>query len=154
MSQVFRLTQGFTPTASEPSCTKTVPKPYVIGASGLTSSEKQIPEIVENIENRRQRMESLECPNALAKQVLSQLSYTPTVGVTPHSKAFPRAPKSIPSLFGYHCTKTDRSDDHDWISGEPKAGAAGQGSQLASKSLTNRRKQQENGREYGLSRRS
>ena len=23
-------------------------------------------------------MESLECPNALAKQVLSQLSYTPT----------------------------------------------------------------------------
>jgi hypothetical protein len=27
-------------------------------------------------------MESLEFPNALAKQVLSQLSYTPTVGVT------------------------------------------------------------------------
>jgi hypothetical protein len=27
----------------EPSCTKTVPKPYVIAASGLTSSEKQIP---------------------------------------------------------------------------------------------------------------
>jgi hypothetical protein len=25
-------------------------------------------------------MESLECPNALAKQVLSQLSYTPTCG--------------------------------------------------------------------------
>jgi hypothetical protein len=24
----------------------------------------------------------LECPNALAKQVLSQLSYTPTVGLT------------------------------------------------------------------------
>jgi hypothetical protein len=27
-------------------------------------------------------MESLECSHALAKQVLSQLSYTPTVGVT------------------------------------------------------------------------
>ena len=27
-------------------------------------------------------MESLECRNALAKQVLSQLSYTPTFGVT------------------------------------------------------------------------
>jgi hypothetical protein len=27
-------------------------------------------------------MESLECPNALAKQVLSQLSYTPTARVT------------------------------------------------------------------------
>jgi hypothetical protein len=38
------LTKGFTATVLEqPSCTKTVPKPYVIGASGLTSSEKQIP---------------------------------------------------------------------------------------------------------------
>ena len=27
-------------------------------------------------------MESFECPNALAKQVLSQLSYTPTATVT------------------------------------------------------------------------
>jgi hypothetical protein len=27
-------------------------------------------------------MESLACPNALAKQVLSQLGYTPTFGVT------------------------------------------------------------------------
>jgi hypothetical protein len=29
-------------------------------------------------------MEPLECPNALAKQVLSQLSYTPTVGCFNH----------------------------------------------------------------------
>ena len=29
-------------------------------------------------------MEPLECPNALAKQVLSQLSYTPTVGYSNH----------------------------------------------------------------------
>jgi hypothetical protein len=42
-------------------------------------------------------MESLECPNALAKQVLSQLSYTSTVTVDDaHSKAFPREPKSVP----------------------------------------------------------
>jgi hypothetical protein len=33
----------FTPRALEPSCTKTVPKPYVIAVSGVTSSEKQIP---------------------------------------------------------------------------------------------------------------
>jgi hypothetical protein len=37
------LTTGFTPTDLEPSCTKTVPKPYPIVMSGLTSSEKQIP---------------------------------------------------------------------------------------------------------------
>jgi hypothetical protein len=37
------------------------------------------------------------CDPLLAKQVLSQLSYTPTVTVDDaHSKAFPRAPKSIP----------------------------------------------------------
>jgi hypothetical protein len=45
---------------------------------GLLRARSRFPEIVENIENRGQRMESLECPNALAKQVLSQLSYTPT----------------------------------------------------------------------------
>jgi hypothetical protein len=43
VSQVLCLNKGFTPTGLEPSRTKTVPKPYVIGASGLTSSEKQIP---------------------------------------------------------------------------------------------------------------
>jgi hypothetical protein len=33
------LTKGFTPTVLVPSCTKTVPKPYPIVMSGLTSSE-------------------------------------------------------------------------------------------------------------------
>ena len=28
-----------------------------------------------------------------------------------HSKAFPRAPKSIPSLSGHHCTKTPVNGD-------------------------------------------
>jgi hypothetical protein len=37
------LNDGFTPTVLELGCTKTVPKPYAIAASGLTSSEKQIP---------------------------------------------------------------------------------------------------------------
>jgi hypothetical protein len=32
-----------TPTVLEPRCTRTVPKPYVIAVSGVTSSEKQIP---------------------------------------------------------------------------------------------------------------
>jgi hypothetical protein len=52
----------------------------VIG--GLLRARSRFPEIVENIENRRQRIESLEHPNALAKQVLSQLSHAPTVAVT------------------------------------------------------------------------
>ena len=43
-----------------------------------------------------------------AKQVLSQLSYTPTVGVNFYSKAFRRNPKSVPSLFGYQYTYAPR----------------------------------------------
>ena len=38
---------------------------------GLLRARSRFPEIVENIEKRRQRMECLECPNALAKQVHS-----------------------------------------------------------------------------------
>ena len=45
-----------------------VPKPYVIGALGLLRARIRFPDIVENIENQKQRMESLECPNALVKQ--------------------------------------------------------------------------------------
>jgi len=41
-------------------------------------------------------MEGLEAANALAKQVLSQLSYTPHSRSDLHSKAFPPVPKSIP----------------------------------------------------------
>src|SRR6267378_5056913 len=52
----------------------------------------------------------------LAKQVLSQLSYTPTNGNYLHSKAFSPIPKSVPSLFHHHCTKT--------VPKPPSAGAA------------------------------
>jgi len=44
-------------------------------------------------------MEGVEGANALAKQVLSQLSYTPTVGVPSILKHFPPIPESVPSLF-------------------------------------------------------
>jgi hypothetical protein len=53
--------------------------PMLLQPRGLLRARSRFPEIVENSENRKQRMESLECRNALAKQVLSQLSYTPTV---------------------------------------------------------------------------
>ena len=42
-SQVLCFNKGFSPTVLDPSCTRTVPKPYVIAVSGVTSSEKQIP---------------------------------------------------------------------------------------------------------------
>jgi len=45
----------------------------------LALSEKQIPQVVENVVNSKHRMERLERHGVLAKQVLSQLSYTPTV---------------------------------------------------------------------------
>jgi hypothetical protein len=44
---------------------------------GLASSEKQTPQFVENVVNSQHRMERLEWLGMLAKQVLSQLSYTP-----------------------------------------------------------------------------
>jgi len=43
----------------------------------LALSEKQIPQVVENVVNSKHRMERLERHGVLAKQVLSQLSYTP-----------------------------------------------------------------------------
>jgi len=46
---------------------------------GLASSEKQIPQVIENVVNSKDRMERLEWLGMLAKQVLSQLSYTPIV---------------------------------------------------------------------------
>jgi hypothetical protein len=43
--------------------------------------------------------EGIRTPDPLlAKQVLSQLSYTPTAGLSFHSKAFARIPKSVPLL--------------------------------------------------------
>ena len=58
---------------------KTVPAGNVFTRWGLAVSEKQIPQIVENIETTTQGMELLEYRVVLAKQVLSQLSYTPTI---------------------------------------------------------------------------
>src|SRR6266850_4196309 len=52
--------------------------------------KSRFPEIVGNIKNAEQTMEGLEGANALAKQVLSQLSYTPTVGVKSILKHFRR----------------------------------------------------------------
>jgi hypothetical protein len=56
----------------------------------LASSEKQIPQVVENVVNSKHRMEGLEWRGMLAKQVLSQLSYTPTVGAPIILKHFRR----------------------------------------------------------------
>jgi hypothetical protein len=47
----------------------------------LALNEKQIPRFVGNNRKRKQEMENLEGVLILAKQVLSQLSYTPTKGV-------------------------------------------------------------------------
>ena len=48
----------------------------------LALNEKQIPQFVGNNKKCKQDMEGLERVTLLAKQVLSQLSYTPTVGLT------------------------------------------------------------------------
>jgi hypothetical protein len=54
-------------------CTRTVPKLHVLALRGLLRARSRFPGIVENIENRWQRMKSLEYPNALAQQVNSPL---------------------------------------------------------------------------------
>jgi hypothetical protein len=48
----------------------------------LASSEKQIPQIVETVVNSKHRIERMERRDMLAKQVLYQLSYTPTSTTT------------------------------------------------------------------------
>ena len=45
-------------------------------------SEKQIPQVVEGIANRNEGVKPLERGGMLAKQMLSQLSYTPTAGTS------------------------------------------------------------------------
>ena len=64
---------------TEQTVPKTVPAGNVFTCWGLAVSEKQIPQIVENIATTTQGMELLEYRVVLAKQVLSQLSYTPTL---------------------------------------------------------------------------
>jgi hypothetical protein len=58
-------------------CTKTVPNVVGFWRLGLALSEKQIPQVVVNVANSKHRIERMEWLNVLAKQVLSQLSYTP-----------------------------------------------------------------------------
>jgi hypothetical protein len=52
------------------SCARTVPKPYLFSALGIALSEKQIPQVVENIENSCVRMEALERVAVLRRQML------------------------------------------------------------------------------------
>ena len=59
-------TEGFTPL----SCANTVPKLYLFSALGIALSEKQIPQVVENIENCSERMEALERVVVLRRQML------------------------------------------------------------------------------------
>src|SRR6266850_3996813 len=56
--------------------------PMLLWPRGLLRARSRFPETVEKIRNAKQRMEGLERRLVLAKQVLSQLSYTPTVGTT------------------------------------------------------------------------
>jgi hypothetical protein len=56
--------------------------PMLLSSRGLLRARSRFPEIVENIRNAKQRMKDLESGLVLAKQVLSQLSYTPAVGST------------------------------------------------------------------------
>jgi hypothetical protein len=60
-------------------CTRTVHEWVVFSLLGLAFERKQIPQVIETIESRSKRMECLEGGGVLAKQVLSQLSYTPFV---------------------------------------------------------------------------
>jgi hypothetical protein len=46
-------------------------------SQGLLRARSRFPEIVENIGKKKQRKESKERVSVIAKQVLSQLSYTP-----------------------------------------------------------------------------
>jgi hypothetical protein len=72
---------------------------------GLASSEKQIPQFVENIVNSKHRMETMEWLGMLAKQALPAELHAHGEGQS-DSKAFPLIPESIPSHFGQNCSKT------------------------------------------------
>ena len=69
---------GVAPELRKLSCARTVPKPDLFRRLGLALSEKQIPQVIESSENRNERVGPLERGGVLAKQMLSQLSYTPT----------------------------------------------------------------------------
>ena len=65
----------------------------------LALNEKQIPRFVGNNRKRKQEMENLEGVLILAKQVLSQLSYTPTKGVPFILKHLPRFQNPFLRIF-------------------------------------------------------
>ena len=66
---------------------------------GLPRARSRFPEIVGNTRKRKQRKESMECGLVLAKQVLSQLSYTPTVRVPFILKHFSRFQNPFPRIL-------------------------------------------------------
>jgi hypothetical protein len=51
---------------------------WTSSANGVAMSEKQIPQVIGNKQKLEEAIEGLELSRELAKQVLSQLSYTPT----------------------------------------------------------------------------
>jgi hypothetical protein len=75
---------------------------------GLALSEKQIPQVVVNVANSKHRMERLEWLGVLAKQVLSQLSYTPTVRVTFIVKHFRGFQNPFSRILGQWSEPLDR----------------------------------------------
>lgn len=52
--------------------------PICLADWGWLSSEKQMPQVIGNKQNRREAIAQLELSRELAKQVLLQLSYTPS----------------------------------------------------------------------------
>jgi hypothetical protein len=53
--------------------------PICFARWGQLSSEEQMPQVIGNKEKWKEAVEGLELSRELAKQVLSQLSYTPIV---------------------------------------------------------------------------
>ena len=59
-------------------CDRTVSKPYLFWSLGLAFERKADAQVVVNKIKRKEAIEALGLSHELAKQVLSQLSYTPT----------------------------------------------------------------------------
>ena len=72
--------------------------PMLLLSRGLLRARSRFPEIVVNTRKREQRKESLERGLVLAKQALSQLSYTPTVRVA-FLKHFSRFQNPFPRIL-------------------------------------------------------
>ena len=68
-------------------CSKTVPKPKWFSSFGLSLSEEQIPQIVENNESGTDRKELLEATGVRPRQVRYQAALRPDMISTIDSKA-------------------------------------------------------------------